>query len=943
LTTLTTLKNLRPVVLGPTGFGHGEPIFSHVPSPIQRFSSRQGRLDKEFLAKRLEGAVSYRRIAGYFRSSIFDLVGEEIGNIPDVRIVCNSDLDITDIRVSQAAREAALKEAWNETSPATEALLYRDKYRKLYELLRKGNVQVRVVPKNRLFLHGKAGVIERADGSKTSFIGSINESWRAFAHNYEILWEDPSPEAVAWVDEEFDALWADSVPMPDAIIEEIERVAKRYQVRFEDLKPGEVPSAAMVESPLYRAGEMLQPWQRAFVSIFLQHRETYGKARLLLADEVGLGKTLSMAVSALVAALLGDGKVLILCPASLTLQWQTEIKDRLGIPSAVWLSSRKCWQDEHGHIIKNTEGAAAIRRCPSAIAIVSQGLIFHKAPECEELLSLNYGTVVLDEGHKARVSRGMGEDKPNNLMAFMTDLAKRTKHMVIGTATPIQTEVIELWDLLNLLNQGAGFVMGREFDSTWRNCKAALPIIKGEVTFSNPSDVWDLLKTPLPPSTEKDERFKKLRMLLNLADTDHFSKTLYTELGLSSKITLEDIASDKRFFKNNNPILRHTVLRRRDVLEDMGLLERVAVDVHPDPKAPNASYPGLILDGNGLMTNLPFDLAYQAAKEFASSGPRTKAAGFMRSLLLQRICSSFDAGRSSAQKLLDKQLDKQFSEDENDADIEDLKGAMDSLTEKDEQCLRQIVDELGRPEARDPKLAAVNYFLSEHRTGSAPDNKTWAEHGCIIFSQYFDTAKWAASEIAKTRPDQVIAVYAGIGRSGLFRGDEFSPVEREYIKGAVKRREIKIVVATDAACEGLNLQTLGALINIDLPWNPSKLEQRLGRIKRFGQMRRTVDMLNLVYARTRDEDVYSALSRRLKNKFDIFGSLPDTLDDEWIEDTVRMNEEIDKYIDRRQAAKNAFEIRYQTREEIDPGKDRWELCSQVLARAELLERLGQGW
>ena len=76
-------------------------------STIQRFSSRSQRLDTEFLAKRLEGAVSYRRIAGYFRSSIFELIGEEIANIPDVRIVCNSELDVADIRVSQAARESA--------------------------------------------------------------------------------------------------------------------------------------------------------------------------------------------------------------------------------------------------------------------------------------------------------------------------------------------------------------------------------------------------------------------------------------------------------------------------------------------------------------------------------------------------------------------------------------------------------------------------------------------------------------------------------------------------------------------------------------------------------------------------------------------------------------------------------------------------------------------
>ncbi|MFR9721683.1 helicase-related protein, partial [Aeromonas diversa] len=81
-------------------------------------------------------------------------------------------------------------------------------------------------------------------------------------------------------------------------------------------------------------------------------------------------------------------------------------------------------------------------------------------------------------------------------------------------------------------------------------------------------------------------------------------------------------------------------------------------------------------------------------------------------------------------------------------------------------------------------------------------------------------------------------LYAGVGKSGLFRDEQFNNVEREVIKAAVRTREIRLVVATDAACEGLNLQTLGTLINIDLPWNPSRLEQRLGRIKRFGQSRK---------------------------------------------------------------------------------------------------------
>src|SRR3546814_6726873 len=106
-------------------------------------------------------------------------------------------------------------------------------------------------------------------------------------------------------------------------------------------------------------------------------------------------------------------------------------------------------------------------------------------------------------------------------------------------------------------------------------------------------------------------------------------------------------------------------------------------------------------------------------------------------------------------------------------------------------------------------------------------------------------------------------------------------VWRDVIKAKVRSREVRLVVATDAACEGLNLQTLGTLINVDLPWNPSRLEQRIGRIKRFGQTRDRVDMANLTYAGTIDEQIYRVLSDRLKVSSDIFGTMPETIDAEW--------------------------------------------------------------
>jgi ERCC4-related helicase len=367
-------------------------------------------------------------------------------------------------------------------------------------------------------------------------------------------------------------------------------------------------------------------------------------------------------------------------------------------------------------------------------------------------------------------------------------------------------------------------------------------------------------------------------------------------------------------------------------LEEAGLLDKVAVEIHPDPNAPGDAYFGVGFSGLGLLTNHPFDLAYQAAEAFTTAlQKRTKAAGFMKTLLLQRICSSFASGRSTAERMLRRE-----SPDDEDQP-QQLNAMLSGLTADEGTHLRTIVAELSRPEAHDPKLAAVHYFLTQHRT----EGKTWLEHGCIVFSQYYDTAYWFAAELAKSLPGEPIGVYAGAGKSGMFRGEDFAAVEREGIKGAVKKREIRLVVATDAACEGLNLQTLGTLINVDLPWNPSRLEQRLGRIKRFGQARRTVDMLNLVYHETQDETVYAVLSRRMKDRYDIFGGLPDTIEDDWIETEERIEEMMDENIHLRQKARDVFEMRYQ--ETIDPDANRWELCSRVLARRDVTERLSEPW
>jgi hypothetical protein len=96
-----------------------------------------------------------------------------------------------------------------------------------------------------------------------------------------------------------------------------------------------------------------------------------------------------------------------------------------------------------------------------------------------------------------------------------------------------------------------------------------------------------------------------------------------------------------------------------------------------------------------------------------------------------------------------------------------------------------------------------------------------------------------------------------------------------------------------------------------------------------------------VYHETQDEKVYQVISRRLKDKYDIFGGLPETIEDDWIQGVERLEEMMDQYLHLRQKARDVFEMR--CKETIDPDKNRWELCSRVLARKDVIEKLSESW
>jgi superfamily II DNA or RNA helicase len=883
---------------------------------IRRLSSRRQPLHASFLNERLVGAACYDRIAGYFRSSVFEIAGEAFEQVTGpIRIVCNSGLDEVDIATARAA-ERAVRTEWYEGRPELMTQAQRPRYERLRALLRSGHVELRVLPDIAFgLIHGKAGVIRYSDLPALCFLGSINETAEAWTRHYELVWEDDDPAAIAWVQEEFEALWRHPAArrLSEAIVEDVERILIRSVIPVSGWSPQRNEPSPFVEAPIARQGEGLAPHQKAFVSTVAREIETYGQARYLLADDVGLGKTLQLGMAVEYAALSGDKPVLILAPKNLCQQWQDELNNMLAAPSARWDRGR--WIAEDGSVWPSPPDM-----CPRRIGIFPTSLITANSGAATSVINRRYGCVILDEAHRARQSGGIGSDRgPNKLLGFMLRIAERADSVLLGTATPIQTDRSELYDLMRVLNAGCGRVLG-DFGSPWRSRDDALDMVAGRAPIpSTEATCWAWLRDPLIPRGEH-RTASRIRDELGVPDNRTSASSASISAfspGLRSAIRFD--AED--LIRNHNPFVRHTIKRRRADLrapDGTPFFPEIRVLLHGER------------DEEALEMPPKMEAAYTDARAFCEHlGRSRRSAGLLRTLLLRRIGSSLASGLSTAEKLM-APFDKEdlFAEEEAEGvEGEDFAAASADIDAA--ALLRSAIDNMRAVGSNDPKLLAIVRYLRD---------EGWAQRGTILFSQYFDTVWWMAVRLADTLRPLAVGVYAGLGNTYLIHGADAQRAERSDIQGLVKRRQLKVLVATDAASEGLNLQRLQTLINIDLPWNPARLEQRKGRIERIGQEADTINILNLRYRNSVEDEVHRALSDRLRDIRDVFGTLPDTLEDVWVKTAQGEMEEAKRLIDA-VPRRHPFAVRYT---DSVPSTD-WEKCEQVLNRLDLIESLKRPW
>ena len=894
---------------------------------IRRYSSRRDDLARAFLSQRLHHARAYDRIAGYFRSSLLTIAAEAITSVQGpIRIVCNSDLSPADVHTAHAAQHA-LRQEWCTSQPEVRYAQSQPQLALLYDLLVRGKLSVRVLPHTSFGLeHGKAGVITTADGQQIAFMGSVNETRRGWDVNYELLWEDDAPEAVQWVQAEFDYLWQHptAIPLPDFIINDIKRLSERVvipSVAQWRNSPAPPPAAAVIETPVFRREFGLWEHQKYFIEqAYTQHRRSSG-ARLILADMVGLGKTVQLAAAALLMSLHSNAPVLIIAPRTVLEQWRNELRDLLDMPSAYW--DGKHWIDERDE--RYPAGASALRACPRQVGIISQGLITRNPDVREQLLKLRYACVIVDEAHRAR-RRNLGkgtEHKPaddNHLLAFLRQISRTTHSMLLATATPVQLHPIEAWDMLDVLAMGSDHILGDQ-GSMWRDAAQTLAIVTNpHASFrAGGLDFWNWLRNPLPFADEDTgAHIRMVRSALNLADDQAVAPADgYARLTAPAQHRVEKLR--ETYATTYNPFIRHIIRRTRPALETRinpatgtTYLKRINVKLYDD----RLSLSPYLRD------------AYALAEEFcALLGKRSRNVGFLRTLLLRRVGSSLAAGLKTASKLAAGAVDLSADDEEDEPD--DPPSAGLSLTDPELDTVRRFITMLEQHPETDPKHTQTYRLLVQ---------AGWLERGCIIFSQYYDTIEDLARFLTAHLPHEQIGIYAGGNRTGLMQSGTFTPAPREAVKAAVQTGRLRLLLGTDAASEGLNLQRLGALINLDLPWNPTRLEQRKGRIQRIGQQHDTVWLANMRYAGSVEDRVHELLSERLAAIYDLFGQVPDVLESAWVAVAEGRDSDAAQTI-ADLPTQHPFALKYN---DAISSTD-WETCAQVLDATARRQHLLRGW
>ncbi|NKI99971.1 helicase-related protein [Novosphingobium sp. SG707] len=888
-----------------------------------KYSREDGDLVSRFWVPALSSAIRYDRTTGYFRAASLALAARGIEHLAlnqgRMRLLVGCTLDdgeVEAIERGMSMMDVVARKA-DFSLPEAVSNSEREALELLAWLVARGMLDVRValpchpitrepVAGNAIF-HEKTGVIEDKTGDRIAFTGSVNETVQGWMSNGETFTVFKSWTAnVEYVDEEdrsFAMYWADRAERIRTY--DVPTAVRLDLLRF--LPPDDLLPARLQQTPKAEPDPIILPepsaspvavhdwdkeraelWQRVRtaardanggiwvgeatspVEAWPHQRRAflrmYGKVpdhapRLLIADEVGLGKTVQAGLLVRQAWLAGRlRRGIILAPKNVCTQWQAELREKFALDWPIYDGKSFRRYDAATQSIIDTP---VTRDAWSAepFVIMSSHLARRSDRRSELLEAEPYDLVVVDEAHHARQKRTGERVTPNMLMRLLRDLRHRTHGLILLSATPLQTHAMELYDLLSLLG------LPPEWDAiAYERYFAALadphlPVEKMEDCarlFRATEAFFGAL-----PSERASSMGGTGGQQLSTIRTRRIISALRGAASIPRRqLSGEDRVAAVRIMKRWSPVAalmsRHTRSLLRRYQAEGKLQARIAVRevqdrfIHMQP-AERDIYERV-------------ESFIRSAYQNADQSQRT-AIGFVLTIYRKRLSSSFAALAHSLQGRLDRQIDDdQFDLEESGEEVE-----MDEVKEKDEvasrllesAAIRDILADLQRLPI-DTKARALKDELT--RLAAEGYQQT------MVFTGYTDTMDGLRDWLADQTGREVICFS---GRGGEIRTPDGSwrLVSRADIKKRFREGKGDILLCTDAAAEGLNFQFCGSLINYDMPWNPMRVEQRIGRIDRLGQRFDNIRILNLHYHDTVETEVYLALSGRIKLFEDMVGGL----------------------------------------------------------------------
>jgi superfamily II DNA or RNA helicase len=612
-----------------------------------------------------------------------------------------------------------------------------------------------------------------------------------------------------------------------------------------------------------RVGEMtsaVTPWQHQ-VRTYTRFLSEW-PSRVLIADEVGLGKTISAGLILRQAILSGLAKrVLILTPKSVQIQWQNELYEKFNLNVPIYDGSALVWRPVHGGRSTAEKSVARDGWQAEPVVLVSSFLM-RRADRQKELIDApDWDLIILDEAHHAR-RRGAGstqEKGPNALLGLMRKLQAKCLSLLLLTATPMQVHPVELWDLMDLLGLPDEWrrddgVFLRYFQRASGNPSQEDLEYLASLFRSTEASFGKLTDTEAAQILPDVSALKRKKVLRALWDVSSIPRKTMDADTRRSAVRLLQAASPlrHRMVRNTRELLRRYKLPvpKRDPRE-------VVVEMTPAESALYTAVEDFIGD------------AYRAAPP-----EKRSAVGFVMTVYRRRLASSFEA----LKRTLNGRLMRAGGITEEDASQDETSDEV--MSGEEVACLAAEAPEIAAINERE-RINDLLRRIAQLGTDSKARRLKVELEACladgfdsmIVFTQYTDTMDYLRDYLADQMAGMPVACYSGAGGAWRDASGQWVPCSKEEIKRRLRDRQVRLLVCTDAAGEGLNLQFAGVLVNYDLPWNPMKVEQRIGRIDRLGQQRPVVRVLSFAYKDTVEQDVFFTVGSRINLFQGIVGRL----------------------------------------------------------------------